>query len=670
MADPTQATLFTQVLAWTATHPGLALTAIFFIAFGESLVVVGMVVPGALLLVGAGALVALGALPFGPVMAVAAAGAICGDALGYWLGRHYRDHLRDLPPFRRHPEILARGERFFLRHGGKGVAMGRFFGPIRAVIPAVAGMMGMSPARFLLANILSALAWAPAYLLPGIAFGTSLELASEMAMRMVLALLLVAGTLLGVVWLIRHLVKLLQPRAAAALDRLMEWSHRHPLLGRFTEALVDPRHPDARALFGAAVVLLATGPLLAARLVGVTGRGGPTPFDRMLFELLQGLRSPGLDLVAAHGALPGSLPVIAAAVFPFTLWLVLRGNRAAALHLAGALVFGVALSQLMHQLLPYTPPLGEQGRWGGEPAIMATLAYGFMSVVLAREIPPPRRWMPYVVAGLLTFPSLVGGLYFGTLWLSQLTTALLLGLFWLLMLGIAYRRHPAPRMQPLPTVSLPAVTLTLGVLLVPAPDFPPPPLPEGETLPDLASWRTEGWQRLPAWREDLQSRHSHPLNLQWAGSLEGLEQTLERSGWRAPPTVTFTGLLGWLAPEPEIGKLPVLPHLHAGRYQDLLLVRTAERKGSQWVLRLWNSGWRIGEGNITLWIGSLTRQSLRSVGGLITYPATDLDFQTPLVHFSPPPSLAARQVRRPARSSPGWDGEVLLLWEGESRREG
>ncbi|MES9896122.1 MAG: VTT domain-containing protein, partial [Candidatus Thiodiazotropha endolucinida] len=93
--------------------------------------------------------------------------------------------LRGFWPFNRHPATLQRGITFFQRYGGKSVALGRFFGPVRAIIPLVAGMLGMPPLRFLAANILSALVWAPAYLLPGIVFGASLELASEVAFRLV-----------------------------------------------------------------------------------------------------------------------------------------------------------------------------------------------------------------------------------------------------------------------------------------------------------------------------------------------------------------------------------------------------------------------------------------------------------------------------------------------------
>jgi membrane protein DedA with SNARE-associated domain len=67
--------------------------------------------------------------------------------------------------------LLAGGVRFFDRHGGKSVFIGRFFGPVRAVVPLAAGIMRMSPRMFWLTNVTSAVVWAPMLLLAGDAIG-------------------------------------------------------------------------------------------------------------------------------------------------------------------------------------------------------------------------------------------------------------------------------------------------------------------------------------------------------------------------------------------------------------------------------------------------------------------------------------------------------------------
>ena len=72
---------------------------------------------------------------------------------------------------------------------------------------------------------------------------------------------------------------------------------------------------------------------------------------------------------------------------------------------------------------------------------MATIAFGFFAVLIAREWPGRRRVWPYLLAGVVV--SLLGfaRLYLGAHWLSDVVAGMLLGIVWLLALGIAYRRH-------------------------------------------------------------------------------------------------------------------------------------------------------------------------------------------------------------------------------------
>lgn len=135
------------MLDWISLHPYWAGAAIFWVALAESLAGVGLLVPGTLIMFGVGTLVATGTLDLWTALAWAAAGAVAGDATSYWLGHHFQEQLHDLWPFRRHPGWLKSGTAFMHRHGGKGILLGRFVGPMRPIIPAVAGMLGMAPLR-------------------------------------------------------------------------------------------------------------------------------------------------------------------------------------------------------------------------------------------------------------------------------------------------------------------------------------------------------------------------------------------------------------------------------------------------------------------------------------------------------------------------------------------
>ena len=149
-----------EIIQWIQLHPSTAGIAVFALSMAESLVVVGLLVPGTAMMFAVGALVGTGVLGLWSTLAWAAAGAIMGDSLGYWLGVRYQESLHGRWPFNRHPHWLEQGEAFFHRHGGKSIFIGRFVGPMRPMIPLVAGMLGMRPAVFYPANILSGLAWA------------------------------------------------------------------------------------------------------------------------------------------------------------------------------------------------------------------------------------------------------------------------------------------------------------------------------------------------------------------------------------------------------------------------------------------------------------------------------------------------------------------------------
>ncbi|MDD3553815.1 MAG: DedA family protein [Deltaproteobacteria bacterium] len=123
------------LLAFITHHPGLAYGTVFLVSLSESLALVGLLVPGTVIMFGVGAVVATGSLGLTPVLLLATAGAIAGDGISYWLGRHHKERLVAIWPFSRYPEMLKKGAAFFHRHGGKSILFGRFVGPVRPVIP-------------------------------------------------------------------------------------------------------------------------------------------------------------------------------------------------------------------------------------------------------------------------------------------------------------------------------------------------------------------------------------------------------------------------------------------------------------------------------------------------------------------------------------------------------
>jgi len=158
------------VTEFVRQHQAWAAPIVFFLAFGESLAFLSLLLPATVILLGLGALIGEAGIPFWPIFAGAALGGFFGDWLSYWIGAHYSDRVPHIWPFKRHPQMLERGHAFFDRWGMPGAFIGRFFGPLRAVVPLVAGICGMPQRYFQLANASSALVWAFGILAPG-AFG-------------------------------------------------------------------------------------------------------------------------------------------------------------------------------------------------------------------------------------------------------------------------------------------------------------------------------------------------------------------------------------------------------------------------------------------------------------------------------------------------------------------
>ncbi|MFA6514558.1 MAG: DedA family protein [Patescibacteria group bacterium] len=128
------------------------------LAFIESAPFVGMFIPGATLISVGGFLAAQGYLKTWDIIIFATIGAILGDFFSYSLGRWGGDWIKRNKII--NLRLLQHGENFFEHHGNKSVFLGRFFGPIRAIIPFIAGLAKMKQQPFIFWNVLSAVCWA------------------------------------------------------------------------------------------------------------------------------------------------------------------------------------------------------------------------------------------------------------------------------------------------------------------------------------------------------------------------------------------------------------------------------------------------------------------------------------------------------------------------------
>ena len=142
------------------THHGLPLLSV--VVMIESF---GIPLPGETALIAFGVLASQGHYRIEWVIVAAAAGAIVGDNLGYWLigrlgGRTLFRRWRWLNTYA--DRVLPRAEALMERHGGKTVFLGRFVSVLRYTVAWIAGLSRMGWWRFLFWNAAGGIVWATA----------------------------------------------------------------------------------------------------------------------------------------------------------------------------------------------------------------------------------------------------------------------------------------------------------------------------------------------------------------------------------------------------------------------------------------------------------------------------------------------------------------------------
>jgi membrane protein DedA with SNARE-associated domain/membrane-associated phospholipid phosphatase len=611
---------YIHLLHQLAGHSAWMLTIVFLAAFLEAIAVIGTFVPGSTAMFLAGALTGTGSLSLGWVFVWAIAGAIAGDGMSFWLGGRYKERIVQLWPFRRHPELLDAGQRFFRKHGAKSVVLARFIGPLRAIVPVVAGMLGMPPLRFYGMNVLSALLWAPAHILPGVVFGASVLLAGAVSFRLVVILAL----LVCIVWLSFRGAGFLLSHAnawsSAAGRHLGSWACRHPgPLGRVARRILDPDTPDATHILGTSLVVLIAGALFFGVLGDVLAGDPLTTVDLSVYHFLQSVRTPWSDTVFANLATLGSGITLTALIVMVVVWMLWErrwrtiGYWLAAVVFSQMLIFGLQFA--MHRVPP-DELLSAHYVFPSNHVAATVIVYGFLAFLLARRVGKLEGVLVAATSTIVVIVVALAGVYFGRYWLSDAIGGAALAYAWVAIVALtAMWRHPQapPPRTFMPIVVLVVVMVSVGVQLGINPAAPPagaqsaPPV-----LVTQSEWTLSAWKRLPCYRSDMGGDRMEPLTLQWVSDLDSIRGQLRAQGWVEGTDVSAHSLLSLASPDVAAVSLPVLPKLNNGVPSSVVFMRPGDTRAERDVLRFWPSGYAVENGTSAtpLWIGALAHERL------------------------------------------------------------
>ena len=152
--------LITQSLAFT-------LMVVLLVAFLESLALVGLLLPGTVMMASIGALIGSGKVDFYYARAAGIVGCLLGDWISYFVGRAFKGPLHRWSFLKKNKALLDKTEHALHQHSMATVLIGRFVGPTRPLVPMVAGMLDLPPYKFALPNIIGCLTAAGLFF-PGI----------------------------------------------------------------------------------------------------------------------------------------------------------------------------------------------------------------------------------------------------------------------------------------------------------------------------------------------------------------------------------------------------------------------------------------------------------------------------------------------------------------------
>ena len=418
---------------WLATNPGWLSAALFLTAFVESLALAGILIPGVAILFAVAVLAGQVAVPVAEVLLWAGAGAVAGDGISFALGRLFQGRLDALWPLNRFPGFIGKGEAFFHRHGGKSVVVGRFVGPIRPIIPLIAGAFLMPWRRFLAFNLSSAVAWAPVYVLPGYLVGSALASEFEPPAHFYPVIAVSAGILL-VIYLLLFRFQLGLGHGSQLYLWLARLTARYDSTHRFWRLYTSQRPaqagefplPSLSLALGAGALFMIWGQLATATQL-------LAPFDDLTLRWFSQLRTPLLDPVMILLTLLGDPPVLLAAATLSALALFFRGYYAAAIHVAGAallttvLVWGFkSLTAIPRPDVVLGPP--DSGAFPSGHATGVTVLSTLAASFIAREIRHIRRWRYYLLFSIPIVLGALSRLYLGVHWFTDVVAGVFLGL--------------------------------------------------------------------------------------------------------------------------------------------------------------------------------------------------------------------------------------------------
>jgi membrane-associated phospholipid phosphatase len=515
------------------------------------------------------------------------------------------------------------------------VFLGRFLGPIRAIIPFIAGLSRMKPQHFYLWDILSAIAWASSHLLLGYLFGNfwnMVEVWSGRAGLLLAAIVLfLAGSYLverfiltkgkqlmdwvaaGVMSLVRRISE--NPKIRSAIDtnpRFFTLLSKRLNTGKFSGLPLT--------LLGIAFIYILL--VFLGIVEDIVNQESIVAVDTRFTNLLYAYRTATLVKIFLWITLLGNVQIVLSLALVVTVLFWLWNKRAYIfplwVSLGGSYLVTILGKVVLHRQRP--PGIGAYDEiFYSFPSGHATISlafYGFIAYFLMRHIVTWRNRLNFSFVAIMLIAAIgFSRLYLGVHYLSDVLGGYLLGLVWLII-GICLTELLAGRKPASQSQSFSPLIHRIGtslLLLVCAAFYvhtgsryhpaKHPPL-EKETQTVVVENIVKGFENLdlPRHAESISAKEGKPINLIIIANNDvSLTSAMRKAGWQPPDPLEF-GTMAKLTSAVLRGKnypaAPIAPAFWDGRTNDLGFVKPARSSshGIRHEARFWKSSMLTGDG--------------------------------------------------------------------------
>jgi membrane-associated protein len=177
----------------------------FAIIFVETGLLAGFFLPGDTLLLTAGVIASTGKLELPWVILVCTLGSICGDQLGYFIGKTFGSKVFSRPKSKLFdPENVVKARAFFDKYGMITIIVARFIPVIRAFAPTMAGVSGVPYSKFLGLSVIGGVLWGASLTTLGFFLG---NLVGAATLEKYLLAIIAVGILAGVIPSLIHMFR-------------------------------------------------------------------------------------------------------------------------------------------------------------------------------------------------------------------------------------------------------------------------------------------------------------------------------------------------------------------------------------------------------------------------------------------------------------------------------